>query len=59
MTTKQLFIHLVRLCKAFQSRGASYVYDVALTESSLRKSQVVGHYDVEKMAAAAWVASAV
>ena len=59
MTPKYLFNHLVKLGKAFQSRGASYAYDVVLTESSLRKYQVVGHYNVEKMANAAWAASAV
>lgn len=59
MTTKKLFAHLVKLGKEYQSRGASYVYDVVLTESSLMKPHVVGHYNVEKMAIAAWVASAV
>ena len=57
MTTKQLFTHLVKLCKAYQNKGASFCYNVALTEASQRKYQVTGHYDVEKMAAAAWVAS--
>jgi len=54
MTTKQLFIHLCKLVKVYQNRGTSYCYDVALTESSLRKNQVVGHYDVVKMANVAW-----
>lgn len=55
MNAKQLFTHLVKLGKAYQAQGTSVVYQVILTECSLRG---VAGVNVERMAAIAWVKSA-